>query len=84
MKLLEEFALLPALVCAAQYEEYILAPASRTLHPVSVHKVNGSVSGAESLIGESTGSATFQGQSAAVTYDFGKVHSYQHEDFGFV
>ena len=73
MKLIEKLALLPALGYAAKYEEYILAPDSRTLHPVSVHKVNGSVSGAESLAGDSTGSATFQGQSAAVTYDFGKV-----------
>lgn len=56
---------------AAQYEEYILAPSSRTLHPVSVYQVNGTVTGAESLANESTGSVTFTDISS-VAYDFGK------------
>lgn len=59
------------LATAAKYEQYILAPSSRTLHPVSVYKVNGTVSGAESLTGDDEGSATFKGPSA-VTFDFGK------------
>jgi len=48
------------------YSEYILAPASRTLFPASVYKVNGTVTGAESLT-RVNGSATFQGVSS-VTY----------------
>lgn len=58
---------------AAKYDGYILAPASRTLHPVAVWqgKVNGTVTGAESIAGRGPGSARFQDKSA-VTYDFGK------------
>ncbi|PNS15835.1 hypothetical protein CAC42_4287 [Sphaceloma murrayae] len=58
---------------AAKYEEYILAPSSRTLHPVSIWqgKINGTVLGAESIAGDGPGSATFQ-DTSAVTYDFGK------------
>jgi hypothetical protein len=57
---------------AAKYEQYILAPSSRTLYPASVYQVNGSVTDSSSLTGESSGTATFQDVSA-VTYDFGKV-----------
>lgn len=59
------------LTAASQYQEYILSPSSRTLHPVSVHQVNGTVQNADSITGDSTGRATFNGVSA-VTYDFGK------------
>ncbi|TAQ83360.1 hypothetical protein B7494_g8318 [Chlorociboria aeruginascens] len=55
---------------AIPYSEYILAPTSRTLHPVSVYQVNGSVTSPETLTSP-TGSATFNGMSA-VTYDYGK------------
>lgn len=57
---------------ASEYDEYILAPASRTLHPVAVYqdKVNGTITGASSLASNSKGSAIFSGVSA-VTYDFG-------------
>lgn len=51
------------------YDEYILAPRSRTVIPVSVHNSNGSISNAESLT-KSNGSATFNGN-AATSYDFG-------------
>lgn len=56
----------------SEYDEYILAPKSRTLHPVAVYqdKVNGTIIGASSLASDSTGSAIFKGISA-VTYDFG-------------
>ena len=64
--------LLTTIARAAQYEQYILAPTSRILHPASVYQVNGSVMNAGSLTGDSTGNAIFQGPSA-VTYDFGKV-----------
>ena len=64
---------LPALAAASQYEEYILAPSSRTIHPVAVYgNVNGTVSGASSIAGSVPGSALFQGAGSAVTYDFGK------------
>ena len=52
------------------YSEYILAPASRTIFPTSVYKVNGTVTRAESLVG-GNGSAAFQGVSS-VTY--GELH----------
>ncbi|EIN05956.1 bacterial alpha-L-rhamnosidase domain-containing protein [Punctularia strigosozonata HHB-11173 SS5] len=56
---------------AIPYDEYILAPPSRTLHPVSVRKVNGTVIHAESITGPRHGKATFKG-SSAVTFDYGK------------
>lgn len=60
-----------SLALAARYEEYILAPSSRTLHPVSVYRVNGTVDNANTLTGNEPGSATFHDRSA-VTFDFGK------------
>jgi len=61
---------LSALCAAIPYSEYILAPHSRTLYPVSVHSSNGSVSAPESLT-FSPGSTIFRGDSATA-YDFGK------------
>lgn len=63
--------LFAGLTAAAQYEEYILAPDSRTLHPASIYQVNGTVNGAESLTGDSPGNAVFDGVSSVAT-DFGK------------
>lgn len=69
--------LLPQIVSAsAPFSQYILAPPSRIVFPVSVHQVNGTVSNAASLTSitgtdNTTGIATFQGPSA-VTFDFGK------------
>lgn len=54
---------------AIPYSEYILAPRSRTIHPITVHNSNGSVSNAESLT-NSNGSSVFDGV-AATSYDFG-------------
>lgn len=62
-------AMLFAPAFAIPYDEYILAPRSRTLHPVSVHNTNGSVSNPESLT-SSNGSSVFEGN-AATSYDFG-------------
>ena len=62
-------AALVAPTIAIPYDEYILAPRSRTLHPVSVHNTNGSVSNPESLT-RSNGSSVFSGN-AATSYDFG-------------
>lgn len=60
-----------AVAASIPYEQYILAPATRQLIPVSVHQVNGSVSNAKALTGSSAGNVTFHGISS-VTYDFGK------------
>jgi hypothetical protein len=56
----------------SKYDEYILAPKSRTIHPVAVYqdKINGTIIGASSLASDSPGSAIFHGISA-VTFDFG-------------
>ena len=56
---------------AAKYEQYILAPSSRSVYPVSVYDVNGTVTGAESLTGDQLGSAVFE-DASAVTFDYGK------------
>jgi hypothetical protein len=57
---------------AIPYDQYILAPKSRTLHPVSVHSSNGSVTTPEHLTTSSLSNSTtiFQDDSAAA-YDFG-------------
>jgi hypothetical protein len=55
----------------APYEKYILAPTSRILHPVSVHRINGTVTSADSLTSSRRGRATFVGDSA-VTFDYAK------------
>jgi hypothetical protein len=54
---------------AIPYEQYILAPKSRTVLPVSVHSSNGSVTNPESLT-KPNGSSVFTGE-AATAYDFG-------------
>ncbi|KAL6151578.1 hypothetical protein ACJQWK_10384 [Exserohilum turcicum] len=70
-----------AAATAIPYEEYILAPKSRVLHPVSVHSSNGSVTDPASLTtahangsggssSSSSGSSIFTG-AAATAYDFG-------------
>lgn len=53
------------------YSEYILAPSSRTVFPVSVYNINGTVDNAEGLLNGANSTATFSAASA-VTYDFGK------------
>lgn len=60
-------------VLAVPYEEYILAPTSRTIYPQSVYKnlINGTVTGADTITGNSPGSAIFEGPSS-LTYDFSK------------
>ncbi|KAI2484518.1 Bacterial alpha-L-rhamnosidase domain containing protein [Pyrenophora tritici-repentis] len=60
-------AVVPTL--AIPYEEYILAPKSRTLRPASIHSTNGSVTNPESLFSVN-GSSVFTGD-AATAYDFG-------------
>lgn len=58
-------------VQATPYSEYILAPTQRTLAPVNVHHVNGSVSNAPGITTTESGDTTLHGVSA-VTYDYTK------------
>ncbi|CAE7020670.1 Bacterial alpha-L-rhamnosidase domain containing protein [Pyrenophora teres f. teres] len=60
-------AVVPTL--AIPYEQYILAPKSRTLRPTSIHSTNGSVTNPASLF-SANGSSVFTGE-AATAYDFG-------------
>ncbi|TID26385.1 Bacterial alpha-L-rhamnosidase [Venturia nashicola] len=64
-------AILFSLAQAISYDQYILAPSSRTLNPISVYKVNGTVTGADSVTEGKTGSLIFGGESA-VTFDYAK------------
>ncbi|KAH9825515.1 Six-hairpin glycosidase, partial [Teratosphaeria destructans] len=64
-------ALLPSILAAVPYSEYILAPASRTLTPVRVHAANGSVTSPSALIEGGSGTTTLSGDSA-ITYDYGQ------------
>jgi hypothetical protein len=74
MKFLSLFSVLSLAIpsAATPYDQYILAPKSRTLHPVSVHNFNGSVSSPEHLTTSFPSNSTtlFTGESAAA-YDFG-------------
>lgn len=65
------FSLLLGTAHSVPYSEYILAPSSRTVNPVSVYNVNGTVNNAEGLLDGVNGTATFSAASA-VTFDFGK------------
>lgn len=56
---------------ATPYDDYILAPSSRTVHPASIHRVNGSVSNAQSLVTSTNGSAILRDNSS-ITLDYGK------------
>jgi hypothetical protein len=60
-----------ASIAPVPYSEYILAPESRTVHPVGVHQIVGAVNSAASLLWGPNGSAVFNGPSA-VTFDYGK------------
>lgn len=65
------FSLLLGSAYSVPYSEYVLAPSSRTVYPVAVHEVNGTVTNAEGLLNGANGTATFSA-SSAVTFDFGK------------
>ena len=64
-------SLLSLTLATVPYNEYILAPSSKTLIPVSVYNVNGTVSNPQALTTTGSGVATFS-PGSAVTYDFGK------------
>ncbi|KAF3769316.1 family 78 glycoside hydrolase [Cryphonectria parasitica EP155] len=63
--------LLAGLVTAASppYAEYILAPESRKILPAAIHRVNGTVSNAQSLVASTNGSAVLRGNSS-ITFDY--------------
>lgn len=65
------FSTLLGIAQSVPYSEYILAPSSRTINPVAVYNVNGTVDNAEGLLNGVNATATFSANSA-VTYDFGK------------
>jgi hypothetical protein len=71
------YTLLLGAVHAIPYSEYILAPSSRTVHPVAVYQVRGTVNNAEGLVGGATSTVTISGthqggQNSSVTLDFGR------------
>jgi hypothetical protein len=68
---LASIALLVGASSAVKYEEYILAPSSRTILPASIYNVNGTVDNVNALLPGNTDSATFTDKSS-VTLDFGK------------
>ncbi|EPQ59764.1 Six-hairpin glycosidase [Gloeophyllum trabeum ATCC 11539] len=54
------------------WDEFNYAPASKTVVPVRVYSVVGSVAGAEGLVSGPDGQATFSSDGSHVTLDFGK------------
>ncbi|KAF7536430.1 hypothetical protein G7054_g4570 [Neopestalotiopsis clavispora] len=68
-----QVALLTSAAAEVQYSEYILAPSSRTVAPVSVRQTGGDVQTADALVDPaSQSSTTFNGPGSYVTLDFGK------------
>lgn len=64
-------------VCAAvapsgPWDAFNYAPSSKTVTPVSVRTVSGTVQGAEGLVQSSDAQATFIGNSSYVVLDWGK------------
>ena len=62
-------------VAVVPYQEYILAPSSRTIRPAAVHLQSGSVSSETALLDTQVTSGqrlTLDGFNSSVTYDFGK------------
>lgn len=72
MRLSSVLPVFTSLACATlPYSDYILAPKSRNLKPVSVHSSNGSVTTPEALLTSSTSGASIYKDAAATAYDFG-------------
>ena len=62
-------------VAAIPYQEYILAPASRTVRPVSIFRQDGPSTSPDALLAQNAGagqSLVLGGFNSSVTYDFGK------------
>ncbi|KAI0427036.1 alpha-L-rhamnosidase [Xylaria sp. FL1042] len=73
-----QWALLASAAAGVPYQEYILAPTTRVLSPVSIYQIGGDVQNAAALLTPSeagaqcNGSTTFSGNGSYVTLDFGK------------
>ena len=64
-----------AATAAVPYQQYILAPPSRTIRPVSVFRQHGSLSSQTALLSKKTpsnGALVLDAFNSSVTYDFGK------------
>ncbi|KAH9853159.1 bacterial alpha-L-rhamnosidase domain protein [Lenzites betulinus] len=66
--------LVASAAAAIPYQQYILAPPSRTIRPVSVFRQHGSISSPNGLLEHSQGGKglVLNAFNASVTYDFGK------------
>lgn len=73
-----QWALVASAVGNVPYQEYILAPTTRVLRPISIYQTGGDVQNAPGLLTPSragaryNGSTTFSGNGSFVTFDFGK------------
>ncbi|KAJ8115067.1 hypothetical protein ONZ43_g4753 [Nemania bipapillata] len=73
-----QWALLASAAADVPYQEYILAPTTRVLSPVSIYQTGGDVQNAAALLhpigagAQSNWSTTFSGNGSYVTLDFGK------------
>lgn len=54
------------------WDQFNYAPSSRTVLPVAVHSVVGTVDGADGLVNTSRGGATLSGDGSYIVLDFGK------------
>ncbi|KAI1796973.1 Six-hairpin glycosidase [Ganoderma leucocontextum] len=75
MRLLATLLLAAGATALVPYQQYILAPSSRTVRPVAVYLQSGSLSSESALLDSqvsSGGSLTLDAFSSSVTYDFGK------------
>ncbi|KAJ2991238.1 hypothetical protein NUW58_g2583 [Xylaria curta] len=73
-----QWTLLASAAADVPYQEYMLAPTTRVLSPVSIYQTGGDVRNAAALLASSgagaqwNGSTTFSGNGSYVTLDFGK------------
>ncbi|KAI1796990.1 Six-hairpin glycosidase [Ganoderma leucocontextum] len=75
MRVLATLLLAAGATALVPYQQYILAPSSRTVRPVAVYLQSGSLSSETALLDSqlsSGGSLTLDAFSSSVTYDFGK------------
>ncbi|KAJ7055763.1 glycoside hydrolase family 78 protein [Mycena amicta] len=70
--LLTQISLCGAVAPKGPWDVFNYAPASKTVRPVSVRTVNGTVHGAAGLVRSATAQATFSGGSSYVVLDWGK------------
>ena len=73
--ILPTLLLVPVAAAAVPYEQYILAPSSRTVRPASVHLRHGPVSSEDALLNGQVSPGqglTLDAFNSSVTYDFGK------------